>query len=957
MTLSRHPYADFIHKVNKPARYMGGEYQSIVKPWDEVEATMALCFPDVYDIGMSHLGTKILYSIVNREKDLCLERVFCPWFDMEQELRQRELPLVTLETHRPLSAFDLVGFSLQYELTFTNVLTMLDLGGVPLHNAERTLEHPLVVAGGPVATQPEPMTPFIDAFLIGDAEERLPRLMRHWASMKREGRLRRTEMLVEISKEGGIYCPDLYEREICDRSGFLVVGRPKHEEVPERVERAFVEDINRYRFPDDSPVPVAEAIFDRMAIEIARGCTEGCRFCQAGMIYRPVRERDPEQVAETLVSAVDKGGYDEASITSLSTADYSCISPLVKRVMNKLRPKKVSLGISSLRAYGLDEDLLDDIASVKATGLTFAPEAGTQRMRDVINKNITEEDIFTTCHRVFSRGWNRVKLYFMIGLPTETDEDVLGIARMGKQARDIGRKYQKNVSVTVSVSSHSPKPHAPFQWCAMDSLEEIERKQAILRRHARRFGFSLKLHDRRVTYLEGIMARGDARTGRLIESAWRAGARFDGWDEHLNWPLWQEALARWEKGERVSRETFLQTIPLDGRLPWDHVDVGLAEGFLAREYKRSLKDRLSPPCGKPYQAKVHHTNLEDARADARQLICYHCGVACDLTQMREERLVFLERLGATTRPQPRSDASVRETALERIRAGRAPHDFQQGSPVRYRVRYAKLRPMNLRGHLDLVRVLPRIFRRAGLPLYYSEGYSPRPVFAFGPALALGMQSLAEYADVALTEEVPVSRVLEALTRATEEGLVFSGVRRLGPDEPSLSKEIQAFDLLILLPAGDDEAGREAQRQAYACQVEATLAAPELPVTVERKGKKKTRDLKETLLDARVVSTDAVAEARGLWAGRADSPALFLRLKEGSQASVRPAEIVEVLFGLEIKPSDVVRLGCWRLTHGDGIQDPLENPSAGERCVSRTADASAPSDVDRSASIPVPMTAR
>ncbi|MGH9336343.1 MAG: DUF2344 domain-containing protein, partial [Vicinamibacteria bacterium] len=556
---------------------------------------------------------------------------------------------------------------------------------------------------------------------MGDAEERLPRLMRHYAELKRVKK-DRIEVLVELAREGGVYCPALYERELCERSGLVHVARPKYEGVPEKVERAFLADINRFPYPDDSPVPVAEAIFDRMAIEIARGCTEGCRFCQAGMIYRPVRERDPEQVVSTLVSAIEKGGYDEASLTSLSTADYSCISPLVKGVMERLRPQKIALGISSLRAYGLDEDLLDDISTVKATGLTFAPEAGTQRMRDVVNKNITEEDIFTTCHRVFSRGWNRVKLYFMIGLPTEMDEDVRGIAGMGGQALDIGRGYQKNkVAVTVSVSSHVPKPHTPFQWCAQDRMEEIERKQRILRGEARSRGFKLKTHDHRVSHLEGIVARGDIRTANLIESAWRKGARFDGWDEHLAWSVWLEALAEWEKAQSVSRETYLATLPVDGRLPWDHIDVGLAPGFLAKEYRRTLQGRFSPPCGKPVYTKVHHTNLEDARADERKLVCYHCGVACDLTAMREERLVFLEKMGAETRPEKPAEPNVRERAHQRVARGLSPHDFAQGRPIRYRLRYAKTEPMSLRGHLDFVRVLTRVLRRAGLPLYYTEG--------------------------------------------------------------------------------------------------------------------------------------------------------------------------------------------------------------------------------------------
>jgi radical SAM family uncharacterized protein/radical SAM-linked protein len=884
MNLKNHPYASFIHEVSKPARYMGGEHFSVTKDWSEMTATMVLAFPDVYDIGMSHQGTKILYSIINKERDLCLERAFCPWFDMERKLREQAVPLVSLESHRPLADFDIVGFSLQYELTFTNILTMLDLGGIPLHNRERSLEDPLVIAGGPVATQPEPLADFIDVFLVGDAEERLPRVMRHYAALKREGRLDRTSILVELAKEGGVYCPELYEREICPRSGLVHVAKPRFEGVPERVARAFLDDINRYPFPDDSPVPVAEAIFDRMAVEIARGCTEGCRFCQAGMIYRPVRERDPEQIVDTLVSALDKGGYDEGAITSLSTADYSCISPLVKRVMERLRPRKVALGISSLRAYGLDEDLLDDIASVKATGLTFAPEAGTQRMRDVVNKNITEDDIYTTCHRVFSRGWSKIKLYFMIGLPTEEEEDVLGIARMGSEARDIGRRYhKKKVNVTVSVSSHVPKPHTPFQWCAQDSMEAIEHKQSLLRGEAKRRGFKLRTHDLRVSHLEGLIARGDTRTGEWIERAWRAGARFDGWDEHLRWDVWMETLSEWERDRNVSRDTFLGTLPIDGRLPWDHIDVGLAEGFLAREYRRALKGRFSPPCGKPVEAKVHHNNLADALADRRKLVCYHCGVACDMTSMRDERIFFLDKMGAKQRPGVRTQPNRKQTAHERVERGLAPHDFEQGRPHRYRLRYSKTGPMSLRGHLDMIRVLPRVFRRAGFALYYTEGFSPRPQLTFGPPLALGMHSLAEFVDVSLTRDVDEDGLFDTLSRASEEGLDFLEVRHLPDGEPSLTKRIDVIEYQVSLP--------EYIEDAYHDRLERFRIAEECPVTVTRKRKIRTVDAKSIVVSAELTSPQT----------------LTLRVAESSgTASLRPAEIVGAILGVDLPPQAFLR---------------------------------------------------
>ncbi|HXS18547.1 MAG TPA: TIGR03960 family B12-binding radical SAM protein, partial [Polyangiaceae bacterium] len=580
--------------------------------------------------------------LLNDHPRILAERCYTPWLDMIAQLSKRGLPLASLESVRALREFDVVGFSLQYELTYTNILLMLDLGGVPLRASERGEDDPLVIAGGPVATHAEPMAAFFDAILVGDGEEAAAEMALSWVDAKRQG-LSRSERLRRLAQTAGVYVPQLYQTELEAKTGFYVVARPQDPAVPFPVERRLVPDINAYPFPDDFPVGGPEAIFDRMSIEVARGCTEGCRFCQAGMIYRPVRERDPEQVLATVESALKKSGQDEVSLTALSTADVSCISPLIKRLVEKTAPERVSLSVASLRAYGLAEELLDDMRKVRTSGLTFAPEAGTQRMRDVINKNVTEAQLMETAERVFSRGFDKMKLYFIIGLPTEQDEDVLGIAEVGKNALAVGQRIGKRAKVTVSVSVHVPKPHTPFQWCKMDDLEEVQRKQFMLRDALRRHkAIGLRLHDSTTSELEGVLARGDRRMADVIERAYRNGAFYDSWDDQFKKDVWLEAFAHFG----IDTAPFLSTIPLDARLPWDHIDVGLEEGFLAREYRKALQSRLSPPCGKAKGMFIHHTNVEEASQDARKLVCYDCGIACDLTRMRQERVGFLQKMGA-----------------------------------------------------------------------------------------------------------------------------------------------------------------------------------------------------------------------------------------------------------------------------------------------------------------------
>ncbi len=907
--LHDHPYAGFLHEVEKPARYLGGEYQQIVKDPTSVRVQLALAFPDLYDLGMSHLGTKILYSVINRQPDMLCERVFAPWEDMEVQLRARGLPVLTLESHRPLRDFDVVGFSLQYELTFTNVLNLLDLSGIPLHGEERSEDDPIIIAGGPVATQPEPMAPFIDAFLIGDAEEKLPELLREVARCREEGASRR-DLLIALARLGGIYCPSLYATGVVDAGGFEVVTHPRVDGIPERPQRVILEKLDDAPFPDDSPVAAAEAIFDRMSIEIARGCTEGCRFCQAGMIYRPVRERDPQKIVDTLVSALHKGGYDEAGLTTLSTADYSCISPLIKKVMERLRPEKVSLSVASLRAYGLDEDLLDEISSVRATGLTFAPEAGTQRMRDVINKNISHDDIIQTAHRVFSRGWRRMKLYFMIGLPTEDDEDVVGIMELGREMKEIGRSYHRGkAGVTVSVSSHVPKPHTPFQWAAMDSLAEIERKQELLFTLARRYRLEFRRHDPRTSWLEGIIGRGDRRVAHLVEAAWRKGARFDGWNDRLKWDAWVEALQ--ETG--IDPLPYLGTIATDVRLPWDHLDLQLQPRFLLRDWRLAMKGRLAPPCGKPVGAQVHHTNLADHEVDTRKLVCYHCGVACDLDHMRKERGEFLRELAAF---EPASDQESRSRRVEqqkRIEKGGAPHDFHQGEAVRIRLQFTKRGADAMTGHLDLVRKLPRVLRRAGLPVFYTEGFHPKPAISFGPALPLGVESVGELAEVKLTRTLPMDEILRRLNAVSEEGLKFLAGHLVAPGDAPLSRRLDRADYLVdlrgVLGAGNGGDGEWTRR------IQEFMDCSHRPVTIHRKKKERRVDAREVVDRVRPATLQDLSRWPDPIFGEGDEAVFFLRLRLDLPHTLKPVEAMRAILQnprLELPVTRIFRLALLKV---------------------------------------------
>ncbi len=894
-----HPYAGFLTQVTKPARYTGGEVGAVRKDWSSVDARVCLAFPDIYDIGMSHLGFKILYKILNDDPRTLAERAYCPWVDMEAQLRERDLPLISLESYRPLRDFDVVGFSLQFELTYTNVLTMLDLGGISLRASDRREDEPLVVAGGPNATHPEAAADFFDAIVIGDGEAKLTELALRWTELKEQG-LPRAERLRKLADLGAVYVPSLYEVEIEADNGLQVVSRPSDPTIPFPVLRSMV-NINDYPFPADSPTGGPEAIFDRTSIEITRGCTEGCRFCQAGMIYRPVQERDPEQVYDTVKRAIELTGNDEVSLTALSTADVSYINPLIKKLAPELAEQRVSLSVSSLRAYGLEPELMDELKRVRAGGLTFAPEAGTQRMRDVVNKNVTEAQLHETAERIFARGYQRMKLYFMIGLPTEQDEDVIGIVETGIRTAKVGnRAAGRRVDVTVSVSTHVPKPHTPFQWAAMDDLEEIDRKHRLLRQTAGQYRpLKLKTHDSEGSVLEGILARGDRRLSAMIERAWRNGARFDSWDEQLKIDAWQEAIAHFG----VEHHVYLGTLPVKSRVPWDHIDVGLEDGFLAREYRRALKDRLSPPCGKAKGAFVHHTNLQDAQDDARKLICYDCGVACDMTHMREERLVFLRKLGADKRPEAVVEAEPDESGPRLPPKRDRPKVGDPHAGERFRLRFEKSGPMALLGHLDIVRELPRIFRRVGQEQIYTGGFNPKPQMTFSPALSLGVISLGEYVDLRLDgapadEHLP--EMLEALNAHSPMGLRFTGITRLGPLDPPIGKVVDAARYLIVFSRDVVVAESQgAKPEAWLEQQIASLMARESAIVHRKvKGIHRTRDVRAFLKTLRTFDGLQLLERAGLVGDLLTIEAL---VRVGNTGSAKVREIAQVLFDTDEPP--------------------------------------------------------
>ena len=828
---------EILQNVQKPSRYLGNELNAVHKDLAGINVRMALAFPDLYDLGLSNIGIMILYRVLNDIPDVWCERVYAPAPDMEEEIRSRGLPLFTLESTTPLKDFDCVGFTLQYELCYTNIVNMMDMAGIPLRSPERTDADPIIVAGGPVAFSPEPIADLIDAFLIGDGEDSVIRL----ADALRLGRgLPREKRLDLVSGIPGVYIP----------SRFPTVTLPNGEVIRDpsvpAVKKAMIPDLNNVPFPTDYIVPYVQQVHDRVSLEVLRGCTQGCRFCQAGMIYRPVRERSLDTIKDLTVEAIRKSGYEEISLSSLSTCDYSRVRALVEQEVRTAGPKGVAVSLPSLRMDSFSVDLAEMINGVRKTGLTFAPEAASDRLRAVIDKWIPDDELFETTSQVYARGWESVKLYFMIGLPTETMADVERIATLAEEVLRRGRAVNRRARLHVSVSTFVPKPHTPFQWERQFTHEEIVERHDLLKKRLYPIrAIKLSLHDSPTSWLEGILSRGDRRLSETVIEAWKRGARFDGWTEHFKPEAWSEAF----QVTGLDQNFYNRRRNLDEPLTWDHIDCLVTKDFQKKEWLKAVAAGLTTDC---------------------RTACHRCGVIDDHAKLCANQ-IYTARAGKKT------EAEWKMPPMEELIP--ANPDAVQ----RIRFRFTKTGEIKFLSHLELQNALTRAFRRAELPVAMSQGFHPHVKVSFATALPVGLESVGEYAELDLVEKMAPEEFLSRLRAVLPIGLDLISAREMSLTCKSMTKEFVAT-------AYEIEVNREHVENGSGpveAMVEAFLSAESVPVERWSKTGTKVADVRPAVL---TLNFEPEPAGRVL---------LRLVVSEG-QVTARPRDVLRGVFHIDEK---------------------------------------------------------
>lgn len=816
--------------VDKPARYIGGEVNAVVKK-ERVRCRFALGFPDVYEVAESHIGLKILYHILNERPDFAAERVYAQWPDLEGAARGAGVPLWSLETYRPLRLFDVVGFSLQYELSYPTLLGMLDHGGVKLRATQREVDAPFVIGGGAGSYNPEPIAPFFDGFLLGDGEDAVLEIAEVVAAGREAGSSRES-ILRELALIRGMYIPGFYQpvyrgREIVDIQ--VQPGTPGAQERSRhgtpRVVRRVLADLDRAPYPTQTIVPNVTPVHDRVAIEIQRGCSQACRFCQAGMITRPTRQRKPETVLDLAHRSLAQSGSDEVGLLSLSAGDYGPINEVLNAFFKRYRDDRIGISLPSMRTESMNAALAAQVATVRKTGFTFAPEAGSERMRRVINKTNSEEDLMQAVRATVQAGWRHLKFYFMIGLPTETEADVDAIAHVGERARAVGREIDPRVDVTVSVSTFVPKPHTAFQWEGQIDVATTRARHQRLRSRLQRQNIGFRYHTPEQSWLEGVLSRGDRRLAEAIERAAQEGARLDAWSEHYDHARWERALRETLAPHGLSPDDYLAPRALDALLPWDHLDAGILKKFLRRDRDRAYREATIEDC-----AFTEH--------------CYACG-GCDLGDPYKRKAPGQERVVAL-RPQVHDAVADDLPKVAPLRAVLRSGDAGSNATARSRLRFrfAKLGRGIHVSHLDTMEHILRAVRLARVPVVYSQGHNPRPRVGFSPACPTGIRSEAEFFEVTCHGAPEPRASAEAVRERLPDGLLLLDVETLDPKAPSINTLLESTTYSVELPS--------VSRDQLQVATEAFRASDQVRVRIRRKKRHRVMDARSLVDDVAVV---------------------------------------------------------------------------------------------------------